>query len=145
LLKLTNKSSFSNEVSYENTKKKIFLLNDMFCENCGTVKDLNLFENNDKNSLVCNECSNNYNKDNVEYKLIELLNQIILSYQIQDLKCNKCSIIKENNISNNCDCSGTFVCKEDKNEIRNTINSLQSLSKFYKFEWLKEILSNLIF
>jgi DNA polymerase epsilon subunit 1 len=141
LLKFTNiTSSFHNE-SLFTEKKNLFLLTDVFCQYCNAVQDLNLFELSDPNNIICNSCSNPYEKDIIENKLIDLLQQYVLLYQIQDLKCSKCSLTKEDNMSNNCECSGGFVCKEDKNDIINTFKRFDEISTFFKFDWLKETLT----
>ncbi len=62
---------------------------------------------------TCKFCRHPHAKRMIEAKLVESLQKKSLNFQIQDLVCEKCKLVKADNMSDICaNCSGKFVCKE---------------------------------
>lgn len=62
-----------------------------------------------KGDWSCRHCKSELNKGLIERKLVDLLNRRIVGYQLQDLKCKKCKMVKNSTVSRYCDCTGLFV------------------------------------
>lgn len=106
------------------------------CNYCYSVKNLNLFLLKD---FKCSECNHDINKLQLEYHLIQDLQNLIISYQSQDLICKKCEKVNQDYLSNSCECNGEYSLSK--------VNSIQSFYDltllFQDFTILKDMLNKL--
>jgi len=56
----------------------------------------------------CPECQNAYDRDAIERELLETVKRRSMAYQLQDLVCSKCRMVKMDNMSRMCTCSGLY-------------------------------------
>ncbi|KYQ91238.1 putative DNA polymerase epsilon subunit A [Tieghemostelium lacteum] len=148
-----------------------YTLPDVICTFCHACRDLDLLRpsvhvvsllnstNPDGNSqsssdshqqqmvqhlLTCDNCHNQYAKEVIEATLVEIIQRRSMSYQLQDVKCSKCSNVKADNLSETCQvCSGQWRCKESKEVFMKDLTIFKNIAKYYKFEWLLEITESL--
>ena len=69
---------------------------------------------------------------------MEIAQQRATRYQLQDVRCSKCKMIKPDNISTCCSCSGEYVCVESAEELEESLETLHRISKYHDFHWLEE-------
>ena len=63
---------------------------------------------NGKPLLVCNICGCQYNHDEIESMLLEVIARKIDGAQMQDLICKKCKSVKNTDFGKNCDVCGSI-------------------------------------
>lgn len=113
---------------------KIF---DVVCKSCLHVAELDIF----RDEWICHECSTSYDNHYLESKLIELVKDSLTFYQIQDIYCKKCKLVKEDLLTNHCKCSGTYsfqiedhilpLIGTDTKKAKNALYDLSLTNKFY--------------
>jgi DNA polymerase epsilon subunit 1 len=147
LLKLLSVRDFSEQAKYQRVTRS-FTIPDVICSYCNSHTDIDLCKvpANDKPTEFwkCFYCRHTYDKQVIENRLLEYLHTRSVAYQVQDLKCSKCSQIKADNLSSHCECSGEWICKEPKERCHQTYSTLLSIAKFYGFNWLQENLEWLL-
>ncbi|KAJ3423383.1 DNA polymerase epsilon catalytic subunit a [Anaeramoeba flamelloides] len=145
LLKLVKISSFSQKVQYQNPCTSI-VLNNYTCNFCNSSKDLDI--SRDINILsgnwMCTSCSQPYNLIKIESKLIQKVNKQLLSYQLQDLKCEKCGLLRRGLLEHSCQDSGKYINKINKDNFIKELNVLLKISQKHNFERLEELISSIL-
>lgn len=69
----------------------------------------NVESNEGEAQFTCKQCGELINKGLIERKLVDLLGRRVVGYQMQDLKCVKCKMVKNSLVSSYCECTGTYV------------------------------------
>ncbi|KAJ1920549.1 DNA polymerase epsilon catalytic subunit [Mycoemilia scoparia] len=88
--------------------------------------------NGNSNSWACPGCSQAYNRSLIEERLVSILHKMILSYQVQDLKCTKCKMIKQDNLTPHCtQCSGKFTNMIPRSLVLQKLHILHSVAQYY--------------
>jgi len=121
LLKLIRVNEYSDESKFSYPSLTL-VLPDMICEFCNSLRDLDICQDEGFKTCdwVCSNCRHLYSKQEVENRLINILEKRIVAFQLQDLKCTKCFLIKNSNLLRHCSCTGTF---------ENSMNKSKSTSK----------------
>ncbi|CAI2378542.1 unnamed protein product [Moneuplotes crassus] len=80
------------------------------CSSCQMTTNLNICKEytDSRNGWICQECDSLFKPNYIEKKFIELLNARLISYQIQDIECRSCHLIKNTLLGKLCNCSGKF-------------------------------------
>ncbi|KAG2382234.1 hypothetical protein C9374_005436 [Naegleria lovaniensis] len=141
LLKLLGVKEFSPESIFKRTQHS-FKLPDMICSYCSSCFDLELGKGHD-HGFKCQHCTSDFDKNLIEGKLIDFTQNKMISYQLQDLQCSRCSQINPNNVMERCTCSGKWIPAQAENKsekIFETLRLLESIAEQYHFETLSEIL-----
>jgi len=111
---------------------------DVVCTHCQTARDVDICRDNSDPYFVCSNCDFPRNKDDLESRLVEMIIRKNTSYQVQDLKCKRCSIEKAATMNRLCRCSGAFMNKVEPGEIIIEIRKFHNMACFHNFAWLKE-------
>jgi len=140
LLKLLGVREFGEDAKFENPCVS-FTLPDVICSFCNFNKDLDLCRDPDllQRQWNCSSCGQAYNKSHIECTLVEIAQQRATRYQLQDLRCTKCKMIKADNMSAQCSCSGEYTCTESAEELQDSLQTLHRISKYHEFAWLEEV------
>lgn len=121
LLKLIHEKEFAPQVVSGNEPSLVLVLPDVICEYCQIAVDIDICrdpfinkEVGDKGSGTggdwrCQHCDNQMNKGMIERRLVDLMNRRAVGYQLQDLKCLKCKMVKNSLVSRYCDCTGLYT------------------------------------
>lgn len=147
LLKLINVREFSKESEFTNPCSS-FILCDEICTFCNASRDMDFLR--DPNLLHgkwnCIFCDHPFNKAAIEAKLVEIVQKKSLSYQQQDLICEKCKQVKAENMLDTCSsCYGKFKCKLSTEEFTQILHTFQNIAQTHKFKWLEETISTMLF
>eukprot|EP01022_Parablepharisma_sp_SALTPOND_P011850 TRINITY_DN1509_c0_g2_i1.p1 TRINITY_DN1509_c0_g2~~TRINITY_DN1509_c0_g2_i1.p1 ORF type:complete len:2157 (+),score=297.67 TRINITY_DN1509_c0_g2_i1:3876-10346(+) len=121
LLKMLKIGEFSKEAKYENPSL-VFVLQDVICDFCLSIRDIDICRDSaiTKGNWICTTCNHSYNKEYIENKLIAIVQRRILSYQMQDLKCEKCKMIKTGLLGKYCECTGKYALTLNKKKSGST-------------------------
>jgi DNA polymerase epsilon subunit 1 len=113
----------------------VLVLPDVICKECTICQDLDLCRDHQLNQEVwnCYGCGSQLDRQEIEKRLISVLNRKVVQYQLLDQRCKKCKMIKNHLVSKVCECTGTYqqvlghkMPKDLKN--KNMLNSQASLS-----------------
>jgi DNA polymerase epsilon subunit 1 len=149
LLRMIHCKEFSNEVQGGVEPSLVLVIPDVICDNCQKCVDLdicrdpslnadieNLVNQDDEDSKWrCSACSSSLNKLNIERRLLDLTNRRLISYQMQDLKCKQCHMVKNSIVSKYCDCTGAYLQtignqQPDKLRNQNLLNQMTDIKLF---------------
>ena len=119
LLRMIRCKEFSEEVQQGIEPSLILVIPDVICELCQTSMDLDIcrdFDLNQENvdgesvpNWACKSCNENLNKHTIERRLLDLVNRRLISYQMQDLVCKQCRMVKNSVVSKYCECTGAYL------------------------------------
>lgn len=140
---MVNVREFSSESEFVNPCDS-YILCDVICSFCNNPRDIDLLRDAKLiHGIWQCTCGQPYNKPSIEAKLIEILQKKSLSYQQQDLVCEKCHQVKVENMSELCpSCCGKFVCHAQTSEqFHKFLKVFHDIAEFHKFEWLAETLA----
>ncbi|OUC43799.1 hypothetical protein D917_09513 [Trichinella nativa] len=100
LLAILNVGEFAEIAEWKNPSLSM-ILRDFPCKQCNLCRDLDLcrdFELNSNDSETeiwrCSRCKTVYDIGEIEFRLLQYLNNFCKSYFTQDLKCEKCQEVK---------------------------------------------------
>lgn len=125
LFRMLHCKEFSPEAQDGVEPSLVLVVPDVICEHCCHCFDLDLCrdlslnamegESNPANAaesanwLCANpECEQALNKLDLERRLLDLVNRRLISYQLQDLECKQCKMVKNSVVSRYCECTGAF-------------------------------------
>ncbi|KJH52429.1 hypothetical protein DICVIV_01406 [Dictyocaulus viviparus] len=85
--------------------EKTIYLTDIFCSGCSLAATLDV---GDEESWKCKECGQLFLSSYIDEVIADRLNTLLTAYLLQDHICNKCKMIRQDNLSKYCECSGVF-------------------------------------
>jgi len=133
LLKMLKVGEFSKDAVYTNPSL-IFVLQDVICDFCLNIRDIDICRDSavTKGNWICTTCNHSYNKEYIENKLIAIVQRRLLSYQMQDLKCQKCKMVKTGQLTKYCSCTGKYrkTLGIEKNTNTNLLNLATDINLF---------------
>jgi hypothetical protein len=47
---------------------------------------------------LCSACGTEYDKASIEQQLVDIVSRRLISWQLQDVKCNRCKLVKAENL-----------------------------------------------
>lgn len=84
----------------------------------------------------------NYDNEDIEFLVTDILNRKSMGYLLQDIQCRKCKEIKRENMSELCSCSGGFKTLVPRDEIIKFVKICRSIASKCKMETLMDIVEN---
>ena len=73
---------------------------------------------------------------------MQIVQKRALSYQAQDLACQKCAHVKRTCLGSRCeDCAGPFKLRESQEKANEGLQVFRNLASHYQMSWLSEVLS----
>jgi DNA polymerase epsilon subunit 1 len=141
LLKMVNVREFATEAEFRDPCVS-YTLPDVICSYCNNARDLDFLRDPNllKHIWKCGICSHSYNKQNIERRLIDIVQKRSLAYQTQDLVCEKCKMVKAENTSQLCsNCSGNFACRENAPEFKQGLQVFLNIAKYHDFKMLRHV------
>lgn len=96
---------------------------------------------------TCERCSTEYDRASIEALIIDALQRRMVSYQLQDLRCGKCRLMKSENLRSHCLCAGEYRMLETRQELARRIQVTSNVAEFHglktlglALEWMREVL-----
>lgn len=87
---------------------------------------------------LCPQCYVYYANEEIEVRLLDVLQRKIMSYTLQDLRCTRCKQIKRENMAELCSCAGTFETLIDVQDIRKLLQTFGRVAEQHQMALLKE-------
>ncbi|KAG7653527.1 DNA polymerase epsilon catalytic subunit A C-terminal [Arabidopsis suecica] len=127
-----------------------FILPNVACSNCDAYRDLDICRDpallTEKEwSCADTQCGKIYDREKIESSLLEMVRQRERMYHMQDLVCIRCNQVKAAHLTEQCECSGSFRCKESGSEFSKRMEIFLDIAKRQKFRLLEEYISWILF
>ncbi len=157
-LKLMNIEEFSKETEFIDPCRT-FILHDVVCELCSSNKDFDFCRDANilKNNWQCELCDTTFDREYIEFLIIQKVKSFVDYYFSQDLKCKKCKMQKNELIFTRCECAGEFIKTFEEDFFKkinggNTniktmdefIEVVYNLANYYRFDNLKSMVEQLM-
>jgi DNA polymerase epsilon subunit 1 len=126
MLRLVGLGEFSDKAIWKEIGKS-YILTEIICQACNHCRDVDLMKDKHramKDGLpvwLCAQCFVNYDTEEIERRLVDSLNRKLMSYTLQDLQCNRCKEIKQDNIMEYCPCAGNYSTLIKPSEIQDLL------------------------
>ncbi|XP_050664128.1 DNA polymerase epsilon catalytic subunit 1 isoform X2 [Leptidea sinapis] len=143
LLRLIGVGEFSPLAEWRDACASCVLC-EVICKACNHCRDLDLCLTTDtalQNNVpvcLCPTCGTAYENQELEWRLIEILNRRAMSYTLQDLICTRCNQVKRENLSIVCDCAGEFKLMLPIKEIKSQLATFKTIAEYYRMPLLSE-------
>lgn len=165
LLRMIRVKEFSEEVQKGVEPSLILVVPDVICKECQSCYDLDICRDPGLNALKedtdgvqagnweCKFCFLDLSKEMIESRLLDFVNKRLIAYQMQDLVCKQCKMVKNTIVSQNCDCTGVYLqtaghMEPEKLRNPNLLNQMtdiklfmqliQNFANFHSMHLLKE-------
>ncbi|OWM73679.1 hypothetical protein CDL15_Pgr026779 [Punica granatum] len=146
LLRYVRVKEFAPEAEFRGACQS-FTLPNVICSYCNDCRDLDL--SRDSSLLVPNQewhcriprCGQPYDRQVMENALLQIVRQRERLYHMQDLICLRCNQVKAAHLSEQCNCAGSYRCREDESEFRSKMQIFLKVADNQKFQLLKECTS----
>ena len=154
LLAMFEVREFSAEARYENPSRSL-KLEQVSCNSCTMTRDLDLCRDEDifpfpssrpatsaerceNQAWRCKACGAEFDRLVLEEMLISRLQGWVLEWQMQDLKCGKCTQLQGDTtaFTEHCTCGGVWEGTVDERTMRNNIDTLRRVAKTYELKML---------
>lgn len=149
---------FSPQARFENPSSSL-RLEQLICDHCTMVRDLDLCRDEDilpdpaiadgpatrtSRQWACTFCGSEYNRLAIEERLVARVQRVLVLWQTQDLKCQKCGKIRVNDFMEHCGCSGIWVGTVDREKVVGDLRVLERVSGFYGLSMLGEVVGGVL-
>ncbi|CAH8251565.1 unnamed protein product [Arabidopsis lyrata] len=127
-----------------------FILPNVACSNCDAYRDLDICRDPallTEKEWSCGDpqCGKIYDREQMESSLLEMVRQRERMYHMQDLVCIRCNQVKAAHLTEQCECSGSFRCKESGSEFSKRMEIFLDIAKRQKFRLLEEYISWILY
>ncbi|RKP39877.1 DNA polymerase epsilon catalytic subunit A [Dimargaris cristalligena] len=141
-LDLLGVREFSTEAVFHNPSQTL-KLHQVICEYCNYCRDLDFCRDLDllpSRPWLCLGCRHEYDRTTVELALVNLLLRRLQAFQLQDLKCTKCHMVKAENLLPHCaSCSAPFaLAKTTQVEFMRQLQVFRNVARFHKLTLLAD-------
>ncbi|XP_068152320.1 DNA polymerase epsilon catalytic subunit 1 [Drosophila tropicalis] len=121
-----------------------YIINEVICKACNHCRDLDLCK--DKHRAMkdgipvwlCAQCYVAYDNEEIEMRMIDVLQRKLMSYVLQDLRCARCNEIKRENLAEFCTCAGNFVPLISGKDIKSLLSTFSKVASNHKMQLLQE-------
>ncbi|EDV91605.1 GH12980 [Drosophila grimshawi] len=120
------------------------IINEVICKACNHCRDLDLCKDKQralKDGIpvwLCAQCYVAYDNEEIEMRMIDVLQRKVMSYVLQDLRCVRCNEIKRENLAEFCTCAGNFVPLISGKEIETLLNTFNNVASYHKMQLLQQ-------
>ena len=128
-----------------------FMLPDVFCSECHESRDVNLCyiappeedEGLFARQWICEDCGTPYDVDDIEDRVVGIVNKKMLRYQLQDLRDKKTYRVVTRRLPKVSETSGLKLDTSPE-EARSELMLLKNLSEFHDLPLLKQVTQGLM-
>ncbi|ORX60308.1 hypothetical protein DM01DRAFT_1300034 [Hesseltinella vesiculosa] len=151
-------SEFSDEAQFQNPCDSL-KLSQVVCTGCGHTEDLDI--SRDRHLIQpsidgvtagsgsssysiwrCRACKAYYDKTLIESTMTTQVNRWLVAYQLQELVCQRCRWIKQENLLKQCDkCGGEYRATQSKQDLLNKLSIFKNIAEQQHLNLLLEIVS----
>ncbi|RKF72361.1 DNA polymerase epsilon catalytic subunit A [Golovinomyces cichoracearum] len=154
LLALFEIREFSAEARFENPSQSLKLVQ-VICDNCTMSRDFDFCRDEDlipesgKNKnpsrpWKCSFCNEEYNRLEIEERLIGMVYGICTEWYGQDLKCVRCGTLRVNDFMEHCACSGSWGETISRDKSVQQLHIFDRVAKAYSLKMLDAVMSGIL-
>ncbi|KDN44502.1 putative POL2-DNA polymerase epsilon, calytic subunit A [Tilletiaria anomala UBC 951] len=149
LLEYIGIREFSPEAHWANPCEP-FRLHLVFCNFCSESRDFDLCRDPDltlagtRHQWRCPNCKYPYDRTAIEERLVAIAQTYVENYTLQDLRCNKCSKVRADNLAKQCNCSGSWGLTISRMQTLRRLKSLRSIAAFHSQPYLQEAIDDML-
>ncbi|KAI9489936.1 hypothetical protein BDB00DRAFT_875783 [Zychaea mexicana] len=140
-------SDFSAEAQFRNPCE-YYKLTEVICTTCNFPSDLDFCRDPELQPAAdgstkpwpCRGCCAPYDKKAIEQRMVSQVQRWMTSYQLQDLQCMRCRVVKRENLMKQCDrCGSDFVVIHNKAELTRKLRVFANIAQEQHFTHLSEM------
>ncbi|KAN0061615.1 DNA polymerase epsilon catalytic subunit [Thecaphora frezii] len=144
LLDLIGVREFAAEAEWRNPCEPLRLPL-VICQFCNDDRTLDLSRDADlmpsapgeAREWRCAKCSFPYDRAALEMRLVDLAHGYVAGFTLQDLRCNRCGVLKDDSLQPHCSCSGTWGLMVTRKETLRRLRALVTIAEFHALPILK--------
>ncbi|XP_011188337.1 DNA polymerase epsilon catalytic subunit 1 [Zeugodacus cucurbitae] len=149
MLRLVGIGEFSDLAEWKDPSDT-YTIAEVICKACNHCRDLDLCK--DKHRAMkdgipvwlCAQCFVAYENEEIEMRIIDVVQRKVMSYVLQDLRCARCNEIKRENLAEFCTCAGEFVPLISGREINGLLRTFRRVAEYHKMQLLQETVEQVI-
>ncbi|KAI9707557.1 MAG: DNA polymerase epsilon catalytic subunit [Candelina mexicana] len=157
LLALFEIREFSQEAHFANPSESL-RFQQLVCDHCAMARDLDLCRDEDlmpdlgsdgqpvpgqaTRAWKCTACGGEYDRLAIEERMIGQVQQMLVEWNTQDLKCAKCKNLRVNDFMEHCSCSGEWVATVNREEMVGRLRVYRNVGKFYGLRMLEDVVKS---
>ncbi|KAK3385312.1 hypothetical protein B0H63DRAFT_181526 [Podospora didyma] len=147
LLAMFDVREFSKDGTFQNPSESL-KITQLSCDNCTMARDIDLCRDEDmlpdaatgtEARWRCTYCDSDYDRSEIEERLVADVEAAVVEWTTQDLKCSKCSALRVNEFMEHCTCSGPWVESVKRDEALKRLRVYRSVAKFYGLRMLGDV------
>ncbi|KAJ2836120.1 DNA polymerase epsilon catalytic subunit [Coemansia sp. 'formosensis'] len=146
LLVLLDVGEFSDVATFVDPCARLVLAR-VVCDFCNYCRDMDFCRDADLLPTArglpeweCLGCGGAYDRVRIEERLIEQLQALLLAFQIQDLVCGKCRLMKKDNFSVQCmACAGKYQAVVRPEDVRRQIAVYRDVAELNRLPMLHDL------
>ena len=150
LLALFDVKEFSADARFDNPSASL-KFEGLVCDTCTAVRDIDLCRDEDVMPVAgeevdrpwkCHSCDTEFNRLQLEEKLIGRVQAMVLDWQTQDLCCKKCGMAQGETgvLREHCTCGGEWKGTTDRASVRDRLRVMERVSGVYGLRMLDGVL-----
>jgi len=147
LLQLLNIREFSSRGKFVKPFSS-YVLPDLICAFCNAVVDLDVSQTkadcDPKYPWTCEYCDHAFDTRKIQHLLIREAQCAVSTYQLQDLRCVKCKMMKQENMRQHCQCSGDFELTTKQNSLESSMHTLWAVAKENRLRLLEDVAAKVL-
>lgn len=146
LLAMFDIREFSSEGKFVNPSESL-RLEQLICDACTMARDMDLCRDEDltaEGAWRCLGCGKEFNRLAIEERLISKVEQMMIVWSTQDLKCVKCGRPRINDFMEHCSCSGDWVESMKREELERTLRVYRNVAEFYGLRMLIDAVEGVV-
>ncbi|KAL7751596.1 DNA polymerase epsilon catalytic subunit [Sorochytrium milnesiophthora] len=145
-LNLVHVREFAPEAQFRNPCR-VFRLTQVICHFCNFAHDLDFCRdpvllprpNGTHRPWTCPSCDVEYDRAAVEESIVDLVQRQLMAYQLQDVRCVRCHLVKRENLSLHCNCSGKFETLMSRTQLVENLKVVLNVARFHALDMLTEV------
>ena len=153
LLAMLDVREFSKDGAFQNPSESL-KLSQISCDNCTMTRDMDLCRDEDllpdpgqggaagNGSNVrwtCAFCDSEFDRNEIEEKLIAQVEALAVQWVSQDLKCRKCGALRVNDFMEHCTCSGDWAETVKREAVVGKLRVCRNVARFYGLKMLGDV------
>jgi DNA polymerase epsilon subunit 1 len=87
---------------------------------------------------LCAQCYVSYDNEEIELRLLDVVQRKVMSYTLQDLRCGRCKEIMRENMAEYCECAGAFETLISNQELRKLLTTFLDVADGHDMALLKD-------
>ncbi|KAF5305758.1 hypothetical protein FQR65_LT07654 [Abscondita terminalis] len=143
LLRIVGVGEFSEKAVWKDQTVS-YVISQLICKACNHCRDLDLGRDphRTENAWICPLCNTEYNNNEIEAILLNIIGKKFLAFNIQDMQCKKCVQIKMENLIPRCQCAGEFQGLISRNDFVKLLKTFLRLATAFNMIVLKEFIGD---